>query len=398
MPAIRDEEYAAVVERERPLIQATAYLLTGDPVQAERVVQLVFAQLYDGWPSRGPRMTMMRDLIRTARAPVHLPWEYRKRVELIDGPVPIAVTEPIVADLQTLSYDQRVVIVAECYAGLSSSQIAEVLERPVAEVLELGQQASAALAARHPVPARDDTLGQELRDAIPYHMRESHDSAGDLAHGRQLTRRRWIQRGSAALVAGVLIIVGAVLLIPTRPPVPQAAPPPISTQSSRNCDPSNAICRSQILFKWRSEMAQVATSYLDPKGQYFSGFGYGYGSRYDTPSFWTGHGGALAFEMFRHNKGATEVYLQIATSDKFAVRCGATTHHRCLAFHFMDGNSYSLTDSTVADGGIEIRYWPTDDEVITVIARNTQRGKTLEISSGDLIKLVQDERLRLPTR
>jgi hypothetical protein len=145
-------------------------------------------------------------------------------------------------------------------------------------------------------------------------------------------------------------------------------------------------------------MAQVATSYLDPKGQYFSGFGYGYGSRYDTPSFWTGHGGALAFEMFRHNKGATEVYLQIATSDKFAVRCGATTHHRCLAFHFMDGNSYLLTDSTVADGGIEIQYWPTADEVITVIARNTQRGKTLEINSGDLVKLVQDERLRLPTR
>jgi hypothetical protein len=81
MPAIRDEEYAAVVQRERPLIQATAYLLLGDPVQAERVVQLVFAQLYHGWPRRGPRMMMMmmRDLIRTARAPVHLPWEYRNR-------------------------------------------------------------------------------------------------------------------------------------------------------------------------------------------------------------------------------------------------------------------------------------------------------------------------------
>jgi len=46
MPTIHDEEYAAVVERERPLMQATAYLLTGDPVQAARVVQLVVAQLY----------------------------------------------------------------------------------------------------------------------------------------------------------------------------------------------------------------------------------------------------------------------------------------------------------------------------------------------------------------
>ena len=34
MSASHDEEYAAVVERERPLILASAYLLTGDPAQA----------------------------------------------------------------------------------------------------------------------------------------------------------------------------------------------------------------------------------------------------------------------------------------------------------------------------------------------------------------------------
>ena len=67
-------------------------------------------------------------------------------------------------------------------------------------------------------------------------------------------------------------------------------------------------------------MVEVTRSYLDPAGEYFSGFGYSYNSRYDTPSFWTGQGGALAFEMFRLDKGATEVYMQIATSRKFAVR------------------------------------------------------------------------------
>ena len=87
MPATRDEEYAAVVERERPLIQATAYLLTGDPVRAERVVQLVFAQLYGRWPGLPhPRIEALRAVVRAARAPVHLPWEDRERVELIDGP------------------------------------------------------------------------------------------------------------------------------------------------------------------------------------------------------------------------------------------------------------------------------------------------------------------------
>jgi DNA-directed RNA polymerase specialized sigma24 family protein len=403
MPAIRDEEYAAVVQRERPLIQATAYLLMGDPVQAERVVQLVFAQLYNGWPRRGPRMMMMRDLIRTARAPVHLPWEYRKRVELIDGPLPVAVTEPIVADLQTLSYDQRAVVVLECYAGLSSAQIAEVLERPVAEVLGLGQQARAALAARQPVRANEGTLSQELRDAIPYDMRESHGSADDLVHGRRLTRRRWVQRGAAALVAGVLAIVAAVLLIPMHPAATQApqarSSVPVSTPSSGKCDPATTqTCRSKILVKWRSEMAEVVMSHLDPKGKYFSGFGYYYDSRYDMTSFWSGDGGALGLQVFRLKEGATEVYLQIATSRRSAVRCGATTGQQCLQFHFMDGNSYLLTDSTLADGGIEVQYRPNGNEVITVIARNTQRGRALQISRADLIKLVQDERLHLPTR
>ena len=80
------------------------------------------------------------------------------------------------------------------------------------------------LAAGHPDRVSDEALAQELRDAIPYDMRESHGSADDLAHGRQLILRRWMRRGSAALVAVVLIVVAGAVLIPTRPPVPQAAP------------------------------------------------------------------------------------------------------------------------------------------------------------------------------
>ena len=69
-----------------------------------------------------------------------------------------------------------------------------------------------------------------------------------------------------------------------------------------------------------------------------------------------------------------------------------------MGFHPLDGNTYLLTDSTLADGGIEVQYSPSGHEVVTVIARNTQRGQILEISRGDLIKLVQDERLHLPRR
>ncbi|HET9562629.1 MAG TPA: hypothetical protein VFP01_11015 [Propionibacteriaceae bacterium] len=401
MSAIRDQEYATVVERERPLIQATAYLLTGDPVQAERVVQLVFAQLYGRWSGlRHPLLEALRAVVRAASAPVQLPWEYRQRVELIDGPPPApAAAEPIVADLRTLSYDQRAAIVLECYVGLTTPQVAEVLERAVGDVLSIAGRARNMLAAGHPERLNDGALVRELRDAIPPDMRASHGSADDLAHGRRLARRRWIQRGSAALVAVVLIVAAVVLLDPTRPPVPQAAPSrPTPTAFSLNCEPSGATCQAQILFRWRSKMTEVARSHLDPTGKYFSGFGYFYDRRYNTPSFWSGGGGALAFQMYRLDKGATEVYVQIASSRKFAVRCGATTHQQCSRMKFMDGNSYLLSESTLVRRGIEVQYSPSGEEVITVIARNTQRGKVLDIGRGDLIELVQDERLRLPQR
>ena len=90
MPAIRDEEYAAVVDRERPLIQATAYLLTGDPVRAERLVQLVFAQLYGRLPRvQHPRVEALRAWYRPLVDPSSCPGNHRKRVELMDGPPPV---------------------------------------------------------------------------------------------------------------------------------------------------------------------------------------------------------------------------------------------------------------------------------------------------------------------
>ena len=400
MSASHDEEYAAVVERERPLIQATAYLMTGDPAQAGRIVQLVFAQLYGRWPRvLDVRLEALRAAVNAARAPVDLPWEFRERIELIDGPPPVAAGEPIIANLLSLRFSERVAIVLERYGGLSSAAIAEVLEWPVEHVPSLLLRARAVLAAGHPARSSDAALTRELTDAIPYHMRESHGSADDLAHGRRLIRRRWIQRASVALVAAVLIGVAGVLLVPTRPPVAPLAPSvPVATPSGQACDTSRATCRAKVLFGWRSDMAAVAASYLDPRGRYFSGFGYSYDNRYDVPGFWDGQGGALAFEMFRLDKGATEIYLQIATSRKYAVNCGFTTRQPCQIMRFMDGNSFLLTETTSVRQGMEVQYSPAGAEVITVIAHNARRGQVLEIDRGDLIKLVQDPRLHLPKR
>ena len=136
MLAIRNQEYAAVVDREHPLIEATAYLLTGDQVQAERAVHMVLAELYWRLPgAQDPQVEALRAVVQTAHGPVHLPWEPRKRFELIDGLPPLPVAEPIIAELRMLPYDQRVAVILAGYAGLPPAQIAKLLKRPVGDVL-----------------------------------------------------------------------------------------------------------------------------------------------------------------------------------------------------------------------------------------------------------------------
>ena len=400
----RDEEYAVVVERERPLLQACAYLLTADLERADRLVQLVLARMYERWDDvQRPRVEALRSLVQTSPHDPLLPWDTGPRIQLIDGG-PSTVRGPeIISDLQRLPPDQRAVIVLERYAELPSVQIAEVCGRTVDEVLVLARQARAALGVNRPDRADDAALAEELREAIPLDRRTAYGAADDLDHGRHLVHRRWLRRSLAAAVAVVLLVVGAVFLVPGRAPAPVAAPPvptgtPTATPTpiSASCDISDPICRGEILRLWRAEMAVVVGSYLDPEGRYFSGYGYRYDARYDDPGFWTGQGGALAFEMFRMDKGATTVYVQIATSRRTAVRCGATVKHSCLRQKFLDGNFFNLTETVNVGQGMEVQHRPTGRQVITVIARNTTKGREFDIERGDLVRLVQDPRLRLP--
>jgi len=148
--------------------------------------------------------------------------------------------------------------------------------------------------------------------------------------------------------------------------------------------------------RWRAEMALIVGSYLDPAGDYFSGNGFRYDERYEEPGFWTGKGGALAFEMFRWDEGATIVYVQIATSRENAVRCGATIRRSCSPQRFLDGNFFNLTDTVNVRQGMEVQHRPAGTYVVTVIARNTTRGREFDVKRGDLLRLVQDPRLRLP--
>src|SRR5829696_4268068 len=175
MAVVRDEEYAVVVERERPLLQPCAYLLTADEERADRLVQLVLARMYERWDDvRRPRVEALRSLVQTSPHDPLLPWDTGPRIQLIDGgPPPMAAAE-IVADLQRLPADQRAVIVLERCAELPSVQIAEVCARTVDEVLVLARQARAALGANHPDRGDDAALAQELREAIPLGRRTAY--------------------------------------------------------------------------------------------------------------------------------------------------------------------------------------------------------------------------------
>src|ERR687894_1507847 len=196
MAVIRDEEYAVVVERERPLLQACAYLLTADEGRADRLVQLVLARMYERWDDvRRPRVEALRALVQTSPHDPMLPWDTGPRVQLVDGGWQPAPAPEIVHDLQRLPLDQRAVIALERYAELPSVQIAEVCDRTVDDVLVLARQARAALAADHPDRAADAVLAEELREAVPLDRRTAYDRAVDLDHGRHLVRRRWLRRG-----------------------------------------------------------------------------------------------------------------------------------------------------------------------------------------------------------
>ena len=65
---------------------------------------------------------------------------------------------------------------------------------------------------------------------------------------------------------------------------------------------------------------------------------------------------------------------------------------------FMDGNRFTLTETSRVDEGMEVQFSPDGTQVITAIAYNPVRGEPLTIDRGQLIELVQDPRLRLPAR
>jgi DNA-directed RNA polymerase specialized sigma24 family protein len=397
----RDEAaFTEFVTANRPLLQGVAYLLVGDVSRAEELVQVTLAQLFRSKPGADDSLVAaLQRLLATDPARMDPPWQRRNRFDLLDSStVAQPMPEGIVADLAGLDGDQRHALVLERFAKLTPARVAAVLGRDEAEIAQLTRQAWFRLAATDPNRIDEAVLDAQLAEAIPYVLRMGPLSATDVTRGRLLLRQQ--RRHRAAILGAVLLLVaiGAAVWIPRSQPGGSGTAPTAPTTSRLSppaCGRLDQECRTRTVAAWRDQMASVVRSYLDPGQTYFKSVGYAPDSRYESPGFWTGEGGVLGLDLVPRDYGATFVYLQIATEGKFAIPCGDLTAQHCGSVEFLDGNRFTLTDSTTTlSGGIEVQYWL--DEVITVAAFDVGEGRPLEIRSGDLIKLVQDQRLHLP--
>jgi hypothetical protein len=404
MPTRTDEVgFATFVAALRPLLQGIAYLMYGNLDRAGAVVDATMARLYDNWPvDEDPRDLALHQVLEARPSELDVPWIRRNRVELVDTATP-GVNPPmgIVADLAGLDVDERRVLILQHVAQIPLPLIPRLVDRTRDEVRELAIRARDRLLAADPDRAREAVLSAQLAEAIPYELREGAPVDIDISHGKQLIRQRMLRR-LAATMAVVLVLVGVAIWAPrerlnasTSPPAP--IPAPVQTQPGPPCARSDSGCQVHVLGVWRADMAEVVTSYLDPRSRYFDGVGHGSEPFYETPGFWEGHGGALGFNLFSRT-GATVIYVQVASNSDAAIECGELTGQQCVSHRFMDGNTFTFTDVTYPTEGLEVQFTPNWPQVVTVVARNTSKGRSLNISSGDVMKLLQDSRLLLPHR
>ena len=265
---------------------------------------------------------------------------------------------------------------------------------------DVARDTRAALVRGAPELADDATLVARLDAAVPPDVRAVR-RYDDLTHGQQLVRRRWLRRTAIAAAALVLVALVAGQLRPvaqtpaTAPaPAPAVATVTVSPSPTVPCDRTQVVCQASLVRAWRATVYEVVADYLDPEGAYFNASSYY--ARDETDGLWTTRRGALGMEVFRVGDGATQVTVQIATDRSYAPRCGQATGNACTSIRFMDGNRYVLSDGLDAVDGLEGQYRPEGREVITVVAENRGRGARLDVTRGQLVRLLQDERLRLP--
>ena len=397
---LRDAGFLAFVRQYRARLFGAAFLLRGDAETAERVTQLAIAQSYG---HREHYLTSaVEHVVRTDPQTLRLPWLRSPQVELIEIDQTSALPTPtaLLVRLAALPTEQRTAVIVQSFLGLSSEQAAELLASApekvsIARTLGL-------LAMSDVLPPGSGDPAVLMASVVPRGRDVESAALDDLAHGRWLVGRRRLRRSSvlAAALAMVLIVLAVawpdrVTVVRVNAPIetPSATP---SASVAACTDLQNPQCRVQVVRAWRSQMSNVVSGKLDPQGNYFSGYSYGYTPRYDSDQLWKDKRGSLGLDLFKSTGGGTTVFLQVATSRQDAIPCGQLTKQKCIRRQMMDFNYFTMTTTTRSRQGVEVQYCPDGTQVITLVARDVTKGQRLDVTSAQLLELVQDERLRLP--
>jgi DNA-directed RNA polymerase specialized sigma24 family protein len=391
----RDEPFAAFVHAHRSTLLGTAALIHLDFERAGELLEAVLANLYASWPRLDdPYGSALRAVLRPGSDGIALNDHAVERFELLDVAArpPLTSDHVILTELAALSADERTVLVLASYTRVPLAQIAALMDRDVSEVIAVSRAATDRLQTMVRVHGCR-RLSAELAEAAAL---TSAPAVADARPGRALLRRRRLRLVAASVAMLLAAGVGIGQAVPRKDSVPLTAPRvSVSPSPKPPCDVSNQRCRVALISKWRSDMDYLISLYLDPNGTYFTGH-----SHFYSAAYWDGAGGAFGLNLYRARGGATEVFLEIATSRQDAIRCGQLTGRVCRGERFMDGNRYTLTDDlTTRTPGMEAQHRPAGTYVITIVVRNTSKaGRKLPVTRGDLIRLISDPRLKLPPR
>jgi RNA polymerase sigma-70 factor (sigma-E family) len=128
----QDEDFAEYVAASRPALWRTAYLLCGNVVQADDLVQNALLKLYVAWPRlvRGDRLDAYtrRIIVNSHIDEIRRPWRRRETAQL-EGHEPVTEmrhddNSALIGALRALPDGQRRVVVLRHYWGLSVAETA----------------------------------------------------------------------------------------------------------------------------------------------------------------------------------------------------------------------------------------------------------------------------------
>ena len=373
----RDEPFAAFVTAYRARLLGTAVLIHLDPERAEALVDAVLAQrvrlvarLDDPYAVRAPGASSIPR--RGGRPPAGS----RRREFRAGGrrcstdPVPAG---DILAELAALSEDERRILVLASYTRLPLVDIASPA-RPRRSRRDRPTARRHGPATGHAAYTR--TAAPHRRTARPPPTLPETETPADAPRAGRIARSATAGSSSLAVAAALLVVAGLGIrqIVPLLTPVASSAPAgrhePV-TRAAR-ATRKDARCRAEIVSAWRSEMADVISSYLDPEWgllhrlQLLLQRG-----RPGARASGAAAAGRSGSSCTGRRGGATEIYLQIATSRQYAIRCGQITKRECHTLRFMDGNRFTLTDPGTLTRDSRCNTARTRQYVITIVARNT---------------------------